>query len=301
MVRTILARSLFGYHRTMPNQPHIRPLRWFLQLMHLLPSRRGEPGDLPITTYASPASATLAGGLLFGVPAWLWSKYLQGESEEKDRWSPVLPAAILGALPGVVWGIANLRSGKSIFSSWPHHPAFPVDARDFPARPRPAGPPSPSRTPDPSMLARRARPESRMVRHASADPEILAGWETLQPYVKVAQVESLAEGPAMELDSFRRAIWLDPRIANRLPLHTQLTATAATTLADEMGNRSGWVTPAEMGRAAVGMGGGWLSGALVGKALGLLMGLPPSAQERLRDVGTYAGAIRVLMPRLFGR
>lgn len=293
-------------------EPHIRTLRWLLQLLQFLPARRGLPDDLPIPNLSSPVSSALMGALLLGGAAKLGRRWFYGKgTPEEEKWPPVAQSVLLGTLPGILWGVANLRSGQSIFSPWPNVPAPPLDAQDLPkGRPSPPSsqpsfepfepPRRPSAIPDPSTIAESSRSVPAAGRAVPGDPEMLAAYEALQPTVKAAQLETITEAPPLELDAFRRAIWLDPRIANRLPLHTQLTATAATTLADRLGNRSGWVTPAEMGRAAVHMGAGWLSGALVGKALGLLAGLPPSAQQRLRDVGTYAGAVRVLMPKLFG-
>jgi hypothetical protein len=56
----------------------------------------------------------------------------------------------------------------------------------------------------------------------------------------------------------------------------------------------------DMGRMAAGMGSGYLSGALVGKGLGLLFGMPESTQERLKETGMFAGVISNLVPVAFG-
>ena len=53
-----------------------------------------------------------------------------------------------------------------------------------------------------------------------------------------------------------------------------------------------------MGRMAVGMGSGYLSGALVGKSPGALTGMPDSAQDELKSVGLWAGIAKSLVPAL---
>jgi hypothetical protein len=60
-----------------------------------------------------------------------------------------------------------------------------------------------------------------------------------------------------------------------------------------------FITPLDMAKAAVGMGSGYLSGLLVGKGLGALTGMPEGAQDRLKQVGTYAGVVANLIPAMF--
>jgi hypothetical protein len=83
----------------------------------------------------------------------------------------------------------------------------------------------------------------------------------------------------------------------------QAMASAAVTTASRMGRQgnqqSMFVTPGQMGALSVGMGSGYLSGALVGKALGALMGVPVKTQDRLKSTGMWAGAVKNLVPLLF--
>ena len=51
---------------------------------------------------------------------------------------------------------------------------------------------------------------------------------------------------------------------------------------------------------AAGMGSGYMSGALVGKALGTMMGMPQERQEQLKSTGLWAGMIANLVPIAFG-
>jgi hypothetical protein len=63
----------------------------------------------------------------------------------------------------------------------------------------------------------------------------------------------------------------------------------------------GWVTPGQMAGLATNMGAGYLSGALVGSALGMLTGLPQSTQDTLKNTGMYLGIVKSVVPRLFGQ
>lgn len=61
------------------------------------------------------------------------------------------------------------------------------------------------------------------------------------------------------------------------------------------------VWPRDVARIAAGMGSGYMSGALVGKALGALVGMPAPAQQRLRNMGLWAGVVSNIVPLAFGR
>jgi hypothetical protein len=55
-----------------------------------------------------------------------------------------------------------------------------------------------------------------------------------------------------------------------------------------------------MGNMALGMGTGYATGALVGKALGVVTGMSPSTQNLLARTGMYAGLVKSVVPKLFG-
>jgi hypothetical protein len=55
-----------------------------------------------------------------------------------------------------------------------------------------------------------------------------------------------------------------------------------------------------MGELAVRMGAGYVSGRLVGAALGLLTGMPAETQETLARTGMYTGLVKAVLPHLFG-
>ena len=111
-------------------------------------------------------------------------------------------------------------------------------------------------------------------------------------------------GPLVQVNEFNQVMWSDPRVANAVPLPVRAAASgllmAASHLASN-GQGSNLVSPLDVGRIAVGMGSGYVSGALVGKALGVLTGLPQPQQDLLKNTGMYAGIISTMIPKLFGR
>ena len=66
-------------------------------------------------------------------------------------------------------------------------------------------------------------------------------------------------------------------------------------------DESGWVTPMQMAGLAAHMGVGYVSGALVGSALGMLTGMPAGPQQILKDTGMYLGIVKSVVPKLFGQ
>lgn len=103
------------------------------------------------------------------------------------------------------------------------------------------------------------------------------------------------------VEQLQHMIWEDPDVAGRLPIHIA----AATSALVEGANRhrrseTPFVTPADIARMAVGLGSGYTSGLLVGKALGGLFGVSDSAQEVLRRSGAAAGLLQTFVPLAFG-
>ena len=61
------------------------------------------------------------------------------------------------------------------------------------------------------------------------------------------------------------------------------------------------VSPFDVGRIAMGMGSGAVSGMLVGKTIGALAGLAPDAQDAVFKAGVGAGLLANVVPLAFGR
>ncbi len=110
-------------------------------------------------------------------------------------------------------------------------------------------------------------------------------------------------GPLINVNAFNQVLWSDPRVAGFVPLPVRAAASGLLLGASHLaGNEEGsnLVSPMDVGRIAVGMGSGYMSGALVGKALGLLTGLPQQQQDLLKNTGMYAGIVNAMVPKLFG-
>ena len=103
------------------------------------------------------------------------------------------------------------------------------------------------------------------------------------------------------VNEFNQIIWKDPRVSGPLSPPQQAAASGLVLGAANLpGKRdTRLVTPMDIGRMAAGMGSGYFSGMVVGKALGALMGMPESTQERLKNTGVWAGLVANLVPMAF--
>lgn len=104
----------------------------------------------------------------------------------------------------------------------------------------------------------------------------------------------------MDVNAFNDALWNDPRVASRVPWPTRAAASGLAAAADHLGGRDAMVTPRDMARVTAGMGSGYLSGLLIGKALGALTGMPDQTQDLLKRVGLWSGVIKNVVPLAFG-
>jgi hypothetical protein len=114
--------------------------------------------------------------------------------------------------------------------------------------------------------------------------------------------------PEISVDDFKHTVWLDPRVASQLSTPVRAAASGllesawyARELRDpQQGRGPRLVGPADIARITAGMGTGYFSGALVGKTLGALMGMPQESQDRLKQTGMWAGIVNSLLPLAFG-
>ena len=132
----------------------------------------------------------------------------------------------------------------------------------------------------------------------------------VQPRMKTSAVTRTGYGlnqslPYLPVDAFQSTLWNDPYISRQLPQSTRAAAAGLAESAWRTGQRSDGgvrlVTPADMARITAGMGSGYLSGAIVGKALGALMGMPQETQNTMKRTGLWAGVVANLIPAVMGR
>ncbi len=153
--------------------------------------------------------------------------------------------------------------------------------------------------------------------NAANDKSVLDGWPLddspatptkISSFIKVASLNfqsetGLSDQPLIDVNAFNQTLWTDPRVSQRLSPIQQAAAsgllTGAATLAGG-GRQTKFITPWDVGRMAAGMGTGYLSGALVGKSFGLMMGMPQGAQDTLKQTGMWAGVVANMVPLAFG-
>lgn len=101
------------------------------------------------------------------------------------------------------------------------------------------------------------------------------------------------------VDLMGRVLW-DTGASPQLAAQTMGALYAAQQMPSPR-SRPGWVTPGQMASLAANMGAGYISGALVGSALGLLTGMPEETQDKLKQTGMYLGVVQSVVPHLFGQ
>lgn len=99
------------------------------------------------------------------------------------------------------------------------------------------------------------------------------------------------------VDAFNRVILNDPFMSPTL----QAATVGITEAADQSKGNYGLISPFDIARIGVGMGAGLSQAYLGGKVLGALAGLTPKAQQTLQQTGMFAGAIKAVVPGLFGQ
>lgn len=106
------------------------------------------------------------------------------------------------------------------------------------------------------------------------------------------------------VDTFQEMIWNDADITHRLPTSIIGASSALIEGAQRTGTGRShglpFVTPVDVARMAVGLGSGYASGMLVGKALGGLFGVSDQSQKILRQSGAAAGLLRAVVPLAYG-
>ena len=127
--------------------------------------------------------------------------------------------------------------------------------------------------------------------------------------------QSLLDGSHMRLKNTKRAslpghssvdsmsmlqtIWQDPYVSRQLTGKEKSLMTGALS-GTQMIAGSSYLTPSDMARLTAGMGAGYASGLVAGKVLGALTGMPQRTQQTLAQTGMYAGAVKSVLPMLYG-
>ena len=228
-----------------------------------------------------PVNGMLAGGLVgaglgYGT-GWLAEKLLPEKWKKKRlrRTLGILGGAV-GAAPGAILAMTNLGRGKPLWNNDFLSDSIKQGSDQLSDDYKISGQVG-------SSLLWDARREAFM---SAFDME----------GVKVAE-EKIASFD-VNVDEMGRTLWqvgADPR-------------TAATTMgtlyaAQQMptpDRRPGFVTPSQMANLGVHMGAGYVSGGLVGAALGALTGADAGTKDHLKRTGMYLGIVRAVVPKLFG-
>jgi hypothetical protein len=101
--------------------------------------------------------------------------------------------------------------------------------------------------------------------------------------------------PQIPVNQFNRFVMHDPNT----PRPIQAATAGLVTAASMSKGGVNLVSPFDVGRIAMGMGSGLVSGMLVGKTLGAFAGLTPFAQEKLQNAGIMAGMLTNVVPMAF--
>lgn len=150
----------------------------------------------------------------------------------------------------------------------------------------------------------------------NAQPHGIPGKPTTEE-VKVGNAAGMfgLYAPSIPVDAFNRVVWNDVRKGvsnqynpygskspwgdNSQPMHTPPQLAAATTgLLSGLGaaQNSSVISPATVVSGLASAGVGLATAHLAGRTLGALAGLTPAAQEKLQDMGMWAGMLHAVVP-----
>jgi hypothetical protein len=237
-----------------------------------------------IMSSPTPLAAMLAGGLLGGgagyAAGYLGEQLLPDDYFERGklRKSLGLLGAGAGMVPGAWLGYDNLRAHPDESKRWT------ADAL---------------MTPHPLQVPDNRFEKVSKTLYKVFPKEIL---ELDERFTKYADQAGGGYDTPIPVDQFNRVIWNDIRSAggNTDP-SLAAAATGLVQAASLSRDSADVIWPADIARIAVGMGSGYASGLLVGKALSGLAGLSPDAQKRLQQAGMFAGVLSNVVPIAFGR
>lgn len=246
----------------------------------------------------NPLAATLAGGLLGAGVGWGAGRLAEVVLPDKyvkkgplSRTTAVL-GGLMGAIPGAYWGFNNMRGHDDpvkrwSLSSW-------LSRYPYTDPPQPAPPELP---PGEEHQASDRFAELKEHLQKSLPAEAL---ELSEEWTKAADETGSDMTQNIAVDQFNRLVWNDLRSQGGF---TDAPLAAATTGLVQAASLSqggtNWISPYDVARIGVGMGSGYYSGLVVGRALGALAGLKPEAQQALQQGGMWAGFLGNVVPLAF--
>lgn len=261
-----------------------------LQAANFAPSKLNAPLGGP-----TPLAGTISGGLLGAGLGYLGGRVAENLLPEdvirrgRLRKVTALLGGALGTAPGLWLGTEAMRNrepGTSAGSAW----LKPNNL--FGGQPEPT-PPGLAGELDPANFK-----QAKFIR-AAADglAKATPGCDPEPEFVKAA----IGEGgglfmPSVPVDLFNRAVLTDPFATPQI----QAATVGMTEAANQARGNFGIISPYDLARIGVGMGAGLAQAYLGGKVLGALAGLTPQAQKRLQQTGAFAGALKAVVPGLFG-
>lgn len=272
------AVSLYRQH-----EPELREKKaespFLRELANLWQLRPAQAGDVIPWNLHGPLSSMLVGGLAgaglgYG-GGWLAEKILPNRWRRGNlRRTLAVAGGGLGMAPGLLFGMANLAGNRNFNDN-----STLRAGQSF------------KPLPGPEEVNRFLPPDNLQ-------------FEVTAAYEKQALLSGsgIVGAPLIDVNEFNQVIWHDPRVARPLSAAQQAAVSGLVTTAANLPGRLSprYVTPMDIGRLTAGMGTGYLSGALVGKGLSLLMGMPEESQERLKNTGMWAGVVSALVPIAFG-
>lgn len=281
-------------------QAHSPTLRAIGQLTNWVPGPTNALYGGPSPLAAALASGLLGAGVGYGA-GWLGEQALPKEHFRPGHLRKVLAllGAGVGAVPALGWGAVahqhhpDKPGWKAWLSSWPF--------RDRDLKGPAVSEPLPDKLPD-NYLAEMNNTGLKTACDAAAAllgeaaPHFKRAVAYASPVGSDFGVGGLTSVPMIPADHFSEVVWQDPNT----PVPVRAATTGLVDSASALRRGARLVSPADIGRVAVGMGSGYASGLLVGKTLGALAGLRPESQKKLQQAGTWAGLLSNLMPLAFG-
>jgi hypothetical protein len=233
---------------------------------------------------ATPLASMLAGGVLsagLGYGAGTIAESLAPSVFEKGRLRKNL--AILGGVAGTIPGAGLAALGASTWNSPLNPDRNKSSWRAFTT---------------PNVLFGSPKTVSPIKQAAAAlaaiQPEITESMQkAADEFGGMGQSISLEPIP---VDAFNRLVLNDPFT----PTPMQYATLGLINAASNIGGPSRFVSPMDIARVGMGMGAGYVQASIGGRVLGALAGLTPQAQKTLQTAGVIAGAVKSVIPGLFG-